>query len=75
MNFVQVFIHDPLYKWALSPLKALQRQKVVHELLKPWGTIVECKIWVGYSNVLNNVCQKQSANPSIAKHNNGFMAT
>jgi len=23
----QVFIHDPLYKWALSPLKALQRQK------------------------------------------------
>ncbi|CAN1347706.1 Serine/threonine-protein kinase ATM [Linum perenne] len=22
-----VFIHDPLYKWALSPLKALQRQK------------------------------------------------
>jgi hypothetical protein len=24
----QVFIHDPLYKWALSPLKALQRQKV-----------------------------------------------
>lgn len=33
MNSVQVFIHDPLYKWALSPLKALQRQKVVHELL------------------------------------------
>lgn len=25
---MQVFIHDPLYKWALSPLKALQRQKV-----------------------------------------------
>lgn len=25
---LQVFIHDPLYKWALSPLKALQRQKV-----------------------------------------------
>ncbi|CAB4280796.1 unnamed protein product [Prunus armeniaca] len=24
---MQVFIHDPLYKWALSPLKALQRQK------------------------------------------------
>uniref|UniRef100_A0A0E0JD53 Serine/threonine-protein kinase ATM n=1 Tax=Oryza punctata TaxID=4537 RepID=A0A0E0JD53_ORYPU len=23
----QVFVHDPLYKWALSPLKALQRQK------------------------------------------------
>ena len=28
MNSIQVFIHDPLYKWALSPLKALQRQKV-----------------------------------------------
>ena len=27
-NGFQVFIHDPLYKWALSPLKALQRQKV-----------------------------------------------
>lgn len=26
---IQVFIHDPLYKWALSPLKALQRQKVI----------------------------------------------
>lgn len=26
---MQVFIHDPLYKWALSPLKALQRQKVM----------------------------------------------
>lgn len=26
---LQVFIHDPLYKWALSPLKALQRQKVL----------------------------------------------
>lgn len=25
---MQVFIHDPLYKWALSPLKAMQRQKV-----------------------------------------------
>ena len=24
----QVFIYDPLYKWALSPLKALQRQQV-----------------------------------------------
>jgi ataxia telangiectasia mutated family protein len=29
----QVFIHDPLYKWALSPLKALQRQKVTKSLL------------------------------------------
>lgn len=27
-SITQVFIHDPLYKWALSPLKALQRQKV-----------------------------------------------
>ncbi|XP_047341337.1 serine/threonine-protein kinase ATM [Impatiens glandulifera] len=27
LTIVQVFIHDPLYKWALSPLKALQRQK------------------------------------------------
>lgn len=27
----QVFIHDPLYKWALSPLKALQRQKETEE--------------------------------------------
>ncbi|EPS62611.1 hypothetical protein M569_12180, partial [Genlisea aurea] len=26
-----VFIHDPLYKWALSPLKALQRQKDVDD--------------------------------------------
>ncbi|CAN1347704.1 Serine/threonine-protein kinase ATM [Linum perenne] len=26
-SLFQVFIHDPLYKWALSPLKALQRQK------------------------------------------------
>jgi serine-protein kinase ATM len=28
LKILQVFIHDPLYKWALSPLKALQRQKV-----------------------------------------------
>lgn len=27
LTIVEVFIHDPLYKWALSPLKALQRQK------------------------------------------------
>ncbi|GAQ86367.1 Protein kinase ATM/Tel1 [Klebsormidium nitens] len=26
-TIVEVFIHDPLYKWALSPLKALQRQR------------------------------------------------
>lgn len=30
----QVFIHDPLYKWALSPLKALQRQKVCFIILQ-----------------------------------------
>ncbi|PPS01509.1 hypothetical protein GOBAR_AA19161 [Gossypium barbadense] len=29
MTIIEVFIHDPLYKWALSPLKALQRQKLV----------------------------------------------
>ncbi len=29
----QVFVHDPLYKWALSPLKALQRQKVIENIL------------------------------------------
>ncbi|CAA2954520.1 Serine threonine- kinase ATM [Olea europaea subsp. europaea] len=28
LTIVEVFIHDPLYKWALSPLKAMQRQKV-----------------------------------------------
>ncbi|GAB4845683.1 hypothetical protein Ancab_039086 [Ancistrocladus abbreviatus] len=27
LTIVEVFIHDPLYKWALSPLKALERQK------------------------------------------------
>uniref|UniRef100_A0A0D9UVU7 Serine/threonine-protein kinase ATM n=1 Tax=Leersia perrieri TaxID=77586 RepID=A0A0D9UVU7_9ORYZ len=27
VTIVEVFVHDPLYKWALSPLKALQRQK------------------------------------------------
>ncbi|XP_062191304.1 serine/threonine-protein kinase ATM isoform X2 [Phragmites australis] len=29
LTIIEVFIHDPLYKWALSPLKALQRQKVI----------------------------------------------
>ena len=24
----QVFIHDPLYKWAMTPTKAQQRQRV-----------------------------------------------
>lgn len=32
----QVFVHDPLYKWALSPLKALQRQKVTTSI---WLTL------------------------------------
>ncbi|KAK1363096.1 serine/threonine-protein kinase ATM, partial [Heracleum sosnowskyi] len=27
LTILEVFMHDPLYKWALSPLKALQRQK------------------------------------------------
>ncbi|OQU86537.1 serine/threonine-protein kinase ATM isoform X2 [Sorghum bicolor] len=27
LTIIEVFVHDPLYKWALSPLKALQRQK------------------------------------------------
>ncbi|CAM8916047.1 unnamed protein product [Rhodiola kirilowii] len=31
LTIVEVFIHDPLYKWALSPLKALQRQKEKEE--------------------------------------------
>ncbi|KAF7141007.1 hypothetical protein RHSIM_Rhsim06G0124500 [Rhododendron simsii] len=29
-----VFIHDPLYKWALSPLKALQHQKETEDVLE-----------------------------------------
>ncbi|KAG8053690.1 hypothetical protein GUJ93_ZPchr0001g32148 [Zizania palustris] len=31
LTIIEVFVHDPLYKWALSPLKALQRQKVSME--------------------------------------------
>eukprot|EP00899_Mesostigma_viride_P015595 jgi/Mesvir1/24036/Mv10774-RA.1 len=27
LTIIEVFIHDPLYRWALSPLKALQRQR------------------------------------------------
>ncbi|KAL3628823.1 hypothetical protein CASFOL_027869 [Castilleja foliolosa] len=27
LTIIEVFIHDPLYKWALSPLKAMRRQK------------------------------------------------
>ncbi|XP_019197259.1 PREDICTED: serine/threonine-protein kinase ATM isoform X3 [Ipomoea nil] len=34
LTIVEVFIHDPLYKWALSPLKALQRQKDIDEDLE-----------------------------------------
>ncbi|KAJ1684822.1 hypothetical protein LUZ63_016212 [Rhynchospora breviuscula] len=31
LTIIEVFIHDPLYKWALSPLNALQRQKETEE--------------------------------------------
>ncbi|KAK1320575.1 Serine/threonine-protein kinase ATM [Acorus calamus] len=31
ITIIEVFIHDPLYKWALSPLKALQRQKEIDD--------------------------------------------
>ncbi|KAK8940154.1 Serine/threonine-protein kinase ATM [Platanthera guangdongensis] len=31
LTIIEVFIHDPLYKWALSPLKALQRQKDIND--------------------------------------------
>ncbi|KAL9265361.1 Serine/threonine-protein kinase ATM-like protein [Drosera capensis] len=34
LTIVEVFIHDPLYKWALSPLKALERQKETAEDLE-----------------------------------------
>eukprot|EP00898_Chlorokybus_atmophyticus_P004026 jgi/Chlat1/4624/Chrsp3S05582 len=27
VTIIEVFLHDPLYKWALSPFKALQRQR------------------------------------------------
>ncbi|KAL6583807.1 hypothetical protein OROMI_003096 [Orobanche minor] len=27
LTIIEVFIHDPLYKWALSPLKAMRHQK------------------------------------------------
>jgi len=33
LTIIEVFIHDPLYKWALSPLKALQRQKETDEMI------------------------------------------
>ncbi|KAJ7289937.1 hypothetical protein O6H91_Y303200 [Diphasiastrum complanatum] len=32
LTIIEVFIHDPLYKWALSPLKALQRQQETDDL-------------------------------------------
>ncbi|KAH6798041.1 Serine/Threonine-kinase ATM-like protein [Perilla frutescens var. hirtella] len=31
LTIIEVFIHDPLYKWALSPLKAMQRQKDIDD--------------------------------------------
>lgn len=34
LTIIEVFIHDPLYKWALSPLKALQRQKEMDDDLE-----------------------------------------
>ncbi|KAM3319089.1 serine/threonine-protein kinase ATM isoform X3 [Capsicum chacoense] len=34
LTIIEVFIHDPLYKWALSPLKALQRQKETEDDLE-----------------------------------------
>lgn len=27
LTVVEVFLHDPLFKWALSPLRALERQQ------------------------------------------------
>ncbi|KAG5544937.1 hypothetical protein RHGRI_017410 [Rhododendron griersonianum] len=33
-DIIDGFIHDPLYKWALSPLKALQRQKEAEDDLE-----------------------------------------
>ncbi|KAK1427643.1 hypothetical protein QVD17_16334 [Tagetes erecta] len=34
LTIIEVFIHDPLYKWALSPLKALERQKETEDDLE-----------------------------------------
>ncbi|XP_017218492.1 serine/threonine-protein kinase ATM [Daucus carota subsp. sativus] len=34
LTILEVFMHDPLYKWALSPLKALQRQKETYDDLE-----------------------------------------
>ena len=33
ITIVEVFIHDPLYKWALSPFKALEIQREDEEEL------------------------------------------
>jgi ataxia telangiectasia mutated family protein len=33
LTIIEVFIYDPLYKWALSPLKALERQQVCSRTL------------------------------------------
>ncbi|KAL3675794.1 hypothetical protein R1sor_025742 [Riccia sorocarpa] len=32
LTIIEVFIYDPLYNWALSPLKALQRQQELDEM-------------------------------------------
>ncbi|BBN18785.1 serine-protein kinase ATM [Marchantia polymorpha subsp. ruderalis] len=32
LTIIEVFIYDPLYNWALSPLKALQRQQELDDL-------------------------------------------
>ncbi|CAM6085267.1 unnamed protein product [Calypogeia fissa] len=32
LTIIEVFIYDPLYNWALSPLKALQRQQELEDL-------------------------------------------
>lgn len=57
----QVFIYDPLYKWALSPLKALERQQVCSRILlfhSLWTVV--CKLWSpalqGYSWGSNCSC-------------------
>lgn len=42
LTIIEVFIYDPLYKWALSPLKALQRQGQVSVSFGPSGTVLCC---------------------------------
>jgi ataxia telangiectasia mutated family protein len=46
LTIIEVFIYDPLYKWALSPLKALERQQVCSRILlfhSLWTVV--CKLW------------------------------